>query len=969
MRVVIEQLLALPDEPARRTFLETHAATLTEAEANDLADALKAQADHYLRAELAACWQFTHLLFYLAELRGDEFIRALALRAEGNALSIGQAHFREAIEKYDEAAAIYRAQGRELDEAKSQIGKVFALTNLGRYDEAIRVGEWVAEILAKYPERLLLADTLVNLGIAYGKQNNESEALSQFEKALGYCDSSDVSDKAFIDWNRSEALRNLGRLDEAILAGESALAGFTQAQQPAASAAAMRSIAESFFVVGRYNDSIKYLESARPVFELDGRIEDVAITDWLISDSLLITQKFLAVINKCKWASKIFLSCGETFEAAQVMLNEAGAYSGLRQYTESITTLQQARALFEQEPNSVWTSVTDLNIASVLNQMGQHHNAFELSQKSVNIFKDRELPLRLAQAHLIAAQAAQAQNHYDFALDHAHNALNIAQALDSSWLSYNVYLVLAKLSRSRGATADASYALNAAIAHYEQLRGNWMIEHRADFAQGKQAPYTEVAEICFSQNDASGALEYIERAKSRALIDMLAYRVDLSVHPRHREDEFAVQELNRLRAQRNQLARRFEVASREARLRPGQNLVSQIEQTQQLHQLEQAITEQWHSLLVRNADYARDASLWQVQVEPVQEQLQPGQALVEYAELNGGWVAFVVTTQGVTAHALPINPAQTQSLLRNLWLNFKTVANTPQALKAGQPNNHAASLRSNAQELLRRLHAGLMQPIAAALATAEHVFVVPHGALHYLPFQALFDGARGAYWIESSAQTLSYLPCASVLKYCRRASKPLFQRGGVGAGFAVAFGHSRHAQLLHAPHEAQQVAVALGGTAFTEADATLNRFQEVASEADIIHLAMHGDFRADAPLFSGLHFEDGMLTTLDTYNLRLKASLVALSACQTGRGVLGGGDELLGLMRGFLGAGAASLLLSLWRVEDRSTLALMEHFYNALAQGQTKAAALHHAQCSVMQQLPHPYFWAPFVLVGDAGPV
>ena len=300
-------------------------------------------------------------------------------------------------------------------------------------------------------------------------------------------------------------------------------------------------------------------------------------------------------------------------------------------------------------------------------------------------------------------------------------------------------------------------------------------------------------------------------------------------------------------------------------------------------------------------------------------------------------------------------------------LNFKTVANTP-------THSHAASLLANAKELLRRLHAGLMQPISAALATAEHVFVVPHGALHYLPFQALFDEARGAYWIESSAQTLSYLPCASVLKYCRRvptrrASKPLPWRGGVKDGFAVAFGHSRHAQLPQAPHEAQQVAAALGGTAYIEAEATLNRFQEVAPDADILHLAMHGDFRADAPLFSGLHFEDGMLTTLDTYNLRLKASLVALSACQTGRGVLGGGDELLGLMRGFLSAGAASLLLSLWRVEDRSTLALMEHFYGALAQGQTKAAALHHAQRSVMQQSPHPYFWAPFVLVGDAGPI
>jgi CHAT domain-containing protein len=408
----------------------------------------------------------------------------------------------------------------------------------------------------------------------------------------------------------------------------------------------------------------------------------------------------------------------------------------------------------------------------------------------------------------------------------------------------------------------------------------------------------------------------------------------------------------------------LEVEGRQTRLHSTQDPTTQANHSQKLHQLEQDITDQWHSLLVRNANYARDASLWQVQVEPVREQLHPDQALVEYAELNGNWVAFVATPQAVTAHTLPITPAQTQTLLRNLWLNFKTVASSPQT------SSHAPALQANATELLRRLHTGLVQPLHPALAAAQHVFVVPHGPLHYLPFQALFDGERGAFWVESSPYTLSYLPCASILKYCRQ--KPLPFGGGVGVGAAlrpIAFGHSRHGHLPHAPHEAQHIAQTLGGLAFTEAEATLSRFQERASTANVIHLAMHGDFRADAPLFSGLHFEDGMLTALDTYNLRLNASLVALSACQTGRGVLGGGDELLGLMRGFLGAGAASLLLSLWRVEDHSALALTAHVYGALVQGQTKAAALRQAQLKVMQRWSHPYFWAPFMLAGDEGAI
>src|SRR6185503_18037582 len=89
---------------------------------------------------------------------------------------------------------------------------------------------------------------------------------------------------------------------------------------------------------------------------------------------------------------------------------------------------------------------------------------------------------------------------------------------------------------------------------------------------------------------------------------------------------------------------------------------------------------------------------------------------------------------------------------------------------------------------------------------------------------------------------------------------------------------------------------------------------------------------------------DGWLTTLSIFHLPLNASLVTLSACQTGRSVIGGGDELLGLMRAFLYAGAASLVLSLWAVEDRSTALLMETFYRKLAEGLSKRAALRYAQ-------------------------
>ncbi|HZQ37529.1 MAG TPA: CHAT domain-containing protein, partial [Dehalococcoidia bacterium] len=140
-------------------------------------------------------------------------------------------------------------------------------------------------------------------------------------------------------------------------------------------------------------------------------------------------------------------------------------------------------------------------------------------------------------------------------------------------------------------------------------------------------------------------------------------------------------------------------------------------------------------------------------------------------------------------------------------------------------------------------------------------------------------------------------------------------------------------------------------------------------------VAAHGWFRPDAPLFSGFQLEDGPFLTADVYDLDLRASLVALSACETGRSVIGGGGELPGLSRAFLYAGAAALLVSQWRVDDLSTAELMTRFYAELAGGAPPPSALRAAQLAILtgdmaqNDRAHPFFWAGFQVIGAAGGV
>jgi CHAT domain-containing protein len=151
----------------------------------------------------------------------------------------------------------------------------------------------------------------------------------------------------------------------------------------------------------------------------------------------------------------------------------------------------------------------------------------------------------------------------------------------------------------------------------------------------------------------------------------------------------------------------------------------------------------------------------------------------------------------------------------------------------------------------------------------------------------------------------------------------------------------------------------------TGAKATFAAVRENLKEKfDILHLACHGQFRTENPLFSSLHLADGWATVRETETLHLPNALVVLSACETGLNKVAAGDELLGLVRGFLAAGAVSLLLTLWTVNDDAAAVLMREFYKNIKAGNSLATSLRNAQLSFVNQNYHPYFWSPFALVG-----
>ena len=263
-----------------------------------------------------------------------------------------------------------------------------------------------------------------------------------------------------------------------------------------------------------------------------------------------------------------------------------------------------------------------------------------------------------------------------------------------------------------------------------------------------------------------------------------------------------------------------------------------------------------------------------------------------------------------------------------------------------------AATDAHLQELYRRL----VEPIRSRLV-ADHLIVVPHGFLHYLPFHALRDGDH--YLVDD--YSLSYAPSASVYALC--AQRPAStQRNSLVLGIPD----------LQAPYimaETSAVAAVLPHARVCLGDeATREVLWKHAPHSRYVHIATHGLFRHDNPMFSSIRLGGSEVNLFDLYRLRLSSELITLSGCGTGLNVVVGGDELLGLVRGLLYAGTQAVLVTLWEVNDASTSEFMSAFYRALATQPNKALAVRAAMKQVREIYPDPYYWAPFVLIGKFDP-
>ncbi len=444
------------------------------------------------------------------------------------------------------------------------------------------------------------------------------------------------------------------------------------------------------------------------------------------------------------------------------------------------------------------------------------------------------------------------------------------------------------------------------------------------FVGDKQRVYHDLINALFSSGRYSEAFEYVERSKSRALVDLLASKKDFAVRNDNRQ----------------------EVASALNEIANLESANKALDSTQGVEQISQRTTrsiEIKQTLTTEAPELASLVTVTVVSAGDIQKSLPGNETLVEYYSQGDDIFVFILTNNNVTAVRIDGKGI------------FGTIADFRKALQDPQSNQYL--------ELSQNIYGKLVKPVEKFME-GRNIVLVPHGALHYLPFNALHDGK--GYLIDR--YSIRIMPSSSAIKYLsgRKAGKS----GGILIFGNPDLGDPKY-DLEYAQKEATEVAnINPNSRVLLRKEATEGALRKYGNSYSYIHFATHGQFNPEYPLQSALLLApdsqyNGMLTADKLYSLHLDADLVTLSACETGLGKVANGDDVVGLTRGFLYAGSSSIVASLWKVDDLATSQLMTRFYKEMYRTD-KREALRTAQLETKKKYPHPYYWASFQLTGNA---
>jgi CHAT domain-containing protein/tetratricopeptide (TPR) repeat protein len=915
----------------------------------------------------------------LADYRkvGDRRGEAITVGLIGNCYKhLGD--YPKALELLKTALQIKRELHDQREEGKtlSHLGLLY--WDQGKYPEAIASFNESISIARELHDAQLEGASLNNLGMVYDEQGDYRDSLAHYEQAA------QLHRSMHFEEGESDALGNiggvhllLGRYSQAEPYYRRALAIDQRLMLKPRETVDLGNLAQCQLGQGRIREALDTYEKAISIAKDAGLAKEHA--DWLRgkASALLRTGAFEDALQNNRLAGEIYMknklqreqvenlgdvgnlnlvlgnraSAEKDFQEAIILSTSIGHQRGVivnrlalswaqwqsGDYSRAQTNASAALTAARRADDSSETVTGLLLEGKILRSRGQIAAAITHTQDA--LARARRDGLRLLECEALeqSAELHVRRGDADAALLELAAARQIAEDSGDVDLLWKVQFQRGQSFEMLKRFEEAVQAYQSSIATIERVRANISSrQFRTGYLQNKQQVYIALARLLIRLGQSDAAFQRSEQLRKYSFQVFreapFASDAGSSPNPELQNRAFRLQEL--IWKEENQpFARQRSEAL---------DTYKQELQKTRSHDSDEAALPSAARSDVGSPDAAAIAA-----------SLSPDAALIEYLVGENDLSIFVLTHSGLRVVTQPIKSRDLESkvdLFRDLLAQTSTDA----------WRKPAASLRSILITPLENRH---------LLTGIRSLILVPHGHLNYLPFAALPRSVKPGSSFLIEQYDISEIPAAALI-YANPPALllPVPLR-------AVSFAPSA-AKLKFAILEANSVARSFtpAGIAITGRAATKAQFKEKAPLYDVVHIAAHGFFNKFNPSSSGLQLQpdatdDGKLQISEILSLHLNARLITLSACETGLGAgefgeLPAGDEFVGLSRTFLEAGSDAVLASLWKVDDRSTLRLMNRLYYNLGRV-AGSTALASAQRDLIRsaRFKHPYYWAAFVLM------
>jgi CHAT domain-containing protein len=691
---------------------------------------------------------------------------------------------------------------------------------------------------------------------------------------------------------------------------------------------ALAGIGAAHGALGDYRKAIEYYNQALSRLPENQAPQWHALVLRNLGNASLVEKEFTAAIKYQQRSLTISQRIGDRYGEAQAYSNLGNVYTDRANFSEAIVAYKQSLEIAQSIGDRLQEAQSLLGLGTTYTYQCDFATAVGYHQRSLELM--RELQARLGEG---------------ITLNNLGDSLFRLRRLD-----------------------EAATALKSGIAVWESLRaglGN-NDAFKVSIFETQLNTYRNLQETLVAQNQPAPALEIAERSRARAFLELLARRRN-ATNDNPTVPPPTIAQIRQLAiAQKSTIvqysiirdqfvetphggAAQFTAEAKETALfiwvvQPTGNVAFRQVNLGGRDQLPiaQLIAASRNSIGTRTGRGISKAT-------PGKTSFAPG----EFVRRKGE------SPTGLPSQVLAVNPTDRTVILK------PPTGQTQSAVPIDQLDRAESSQTQFYQ--FQQLYAKLIAPIADLLPTNpdEKVVFVPQEQLFLVPFAAL-QNPQGKFLIES--HTILTVPAIQLLSL--NPAKPVLIQGTN----ALVIGNPQPMPLDYKPlpgsaKEAQAIGTLLNVSPLIGAAATETNVKAQIAQAPIIHLATHGSFDEASPLQGAIALapggnEDGLLTAEEMLKLSLRADLVVLSACDTGRGRITG-DGVLGLSRSWMAAGASNVLVSLWEVDDQATSALMVNFYQSLQQQPDSAIALRQSILKTMQKYPAPKDWSAFTLIGS----